>query len=157
MIKTLKTTVIALLLTSLAVSGSAQINIDDEIELSRTLIQTQRKAIVSEAMQLTEAQSKVFWPLYREMQAELTTVGDREVALIASYASNYGALTEERARELIDEWLAIEKARLKVLGKYVKRFRKILPEKVVARYFQLENKLDAVINAELASQIPLVE
>jgi len=140
-----------------AVPASAQVNIEDEIELSRAVIQTQRQVIVTEAMQLTEAESKVFWPLFREFRGEMAKVGDREVALITSYVENFETFSDDRARQMMDEWLDIEKARLKVLGKYVKRFRKILPEKKVTRYFQIENKLDAVINAELAEQIPLVE
>jgi hypothetical protein len=104
---------------------SAQVNIDDEIELSRSVIQTQRQAIVTEAMQLTEAESKVFWPLFREFQGEMAKVGDRKVALITSYAENFETFTDDQARLMMDEWLDIEKARLKVLGKYVKSFRNI--------------------------------
>jgi hypothetical protein len=42
-----------------------------------------------------------------------------------------------------------------VRQKHVKIFKKLLPPVKVARFFQLENKLDAVVNYELAQSIPL--
>ena len=127
-----------------------------EIELTRAIIQVKRQAIVTQAMDLEPKESEAFWPLYREYRVEMARVNDRRVKLIATYMENYEALSDGMAAQMLDEHLGIEKALLGVKTKYVPRFRKILPSRKVARFFQVENKLDALIDAELAEQIPVV-
>jgi hypothetical protein len=128
----------------------------EEIELTRAIIQAERQAIVTRAMDLTAAEAQAFWPLYREYRLEMVRVGDRLLALITTYAQNYRGLSDEMAGKLLTEYLGIEKARLQVKNKYLPRFQKVLPPKKVARYYQVENKLDVIIQAELAEDIPLV-
>ena len=128
----------------------------EEIELTRAIIQAERQAIVTRAMDLTAAEAQAFWPLYREYRLEMVRVGDRLLALITTYAQNYRGLSDEMAGKLLTEHLGIEKARLQVKNKYLPRFQKVLPPKKVARYYQVENKLDVIIQAELAEEIPLV-
>jgi len=128
----------------------------EEIELTRAIIQAERQAIVTRAMDLTAAEAQAFWPLYREYRLEMVRVGDRLLALITTYAQNYRGLSDEMAGKLLTEHLGIEKARLQVKNKYLPRFQKVLPPKKVARYYQVENKLDVIIQAELAEDIPLV-
>lgn len=128
----------------------------DEIELTRSIIQTQRQAIVTAAMQLTADESQAFWPLYHEYRAAVRKVDDRSVALITGYSEQFDTMTDEIAQAMVKEFLAIRQAELDVTKKYLKRFQKILPASKVARFFQLENKLDTVIDYELASEIPLV-
>ena len=128
----------------------------DEIELTRSIIQTQRQAIVTAAMQLTADESQAFWPLYHEYRAAVRKVDDRSVALITGYSENLDTMTDEIAQAMVKEFMAIRQAELDVTKKYLKRFQKILPASKVARFFQLENKLDTVIDYELASEIPLV-
>lgn len=129
---------------------------NDEIELTRSIIQTQRQAIVTAAMQLTGDESQAFWPLYHEYRSAVRKVDDRTVALITGYSENFDTMTDELAQAMVKEFMAIRQAELDVTKKYLKRFQKILPASKVARFFQLENKLDTVIDYELASEIPLV-
>ncbi len=143
------------LLTSVAASSPAQ-EIHDEIELTRSLIQTQRQAIVTAAMELTAEESGAFWPLYHEYREARGKVDDRSVALIHGYAENFDLMSDELAQEMIQELMSIRQEELDVTRKYLRRFQKILPAIKVARFFQLENKLDAVIDFELAAEIPLV-
>ncbi len=134
----------------------AKPDITSDIELTRSAIQLKRQAIVTGAMDLNEAEAQAFWPLYREYRLEMFTVNDRYVTALVTYLDNYDNLSDQLAEKLLNDYLSIEKARLDVKGKYVPRFRKVLPSKKVARFFQVDNKLDALINAELASEIPLV-
>lgn len=127
-----------------------------EIALTRQVIQTERQALVTAGMELTEEEGKVFWPLYREYREAMAKVGDRSQALIVDYAAKYTMLTDADAQVMLDEMLAIDQDMLKVKKDYVKRFGKIMPAKRVARFFQIENKMDAIIRADLAEQIPLV-
>jgi len=128
----------------------------EEIELTRAIIQAERQAIVTRAMDLTAAEAQTFWPIYREYRLEMIKVGDRLLALITTYAQNYRDLSDEMAGKLLTEYLGIEKARLHVKNTFLPRFQKALPPKKVARYYQVENKLDVIIQAELAEDIPLV-
>jgi hypothetical protein len=130
---------------------------EDEIELTRAIIQTERQAIVTAAMELDDSQRDAFWPLYREYRAARETVGDRRVALITDYAKNYEKLSSAQAEQMLDEFLRFQTEDLKLRKKYVKKFRMILPPKQVTLFFQLENKLDTVIDHEIAAEVPLVQ
>jgi hypothetical protein len=104
---------------------------------------------------LSGEQGAAFWPLYRDYRAALEKLGAREVKLVTDFAQAYDNLTDEQARTLLDEATAVEGERAKLKQQYVKRFAKVLPGVKLARYFQIENKLDAVIRMELAAGIPL--
>lgn len=132
---------------------------EKRLELTRTALLDNRKAVVTENMQLTAAESKAFWPLYNEYRSARNKVGDRTLKLIRTYAEHYNqnTMTDEIASTLMREWLSIENAELKLKKKYVKKFERVLPPKKLVRYFQIENKLDAMVDAQLAAEIPLVE
>ena len=108
-------------------------------------------------LELTDAESKAFWPVYDEYWVQMKKIGDREVVLIEDFAKhyNYESLTDEKAEEMLKELLSIMKDENKLKKKYVKKFMKVLPAKKVLRYYQIENKMDAVINFDLAATIPL--
>jgi hypothetical protein len=126
-----------------------------DVEVSRQQLQADRQAIVAKNLPLSEPQAAGFWPVYREYRATLAPLGDRSVKLITDYAAKYGSLTDPDADAMLKESLAIQTERLKVQSKYVDRFKKIIPGTLVTRFYQIENKLDAIINYELAAQIPL--
>jgi hypothetical protein len=126
-----------------------------DIELTRAAIQVRRQAIVTASMDLESREADGFWPLYREYRLAMATVNDRFVKLLGGYLESYDKLTDEAAGKMMDEYLGIERARLDVKKKYVARFGKLLPTKKVARFFQIDGKLDAMINAELAQLVPL--
>jgi hypothetical protein len=119
-------------------------------------IQANRLSIIAANVQLSPQQSDVFWPLCHEYREELLGVNDRLALLIREYAANFQIMTDEKAEALLDELIRIDKDRMKLRESYVKKFKKVLPPKVVMRYFQVENKLDTIINYELAAEIPLV-
>ena len=127
----------------------------DEIELTRSVIQTEKKAIVAANMQFTEEESRAFWPVYNEYQNDLRKVNDKFVKLIEDYAESYLTLTNDEADDLLKESLDIEKERHELKESYMKKFKKELSSKLVARYYQVENKLETIINYEIAATIPL--
>jgi len=143
---------VCLVALALATPAFAQ---SGELALSRQVIQTERQALVTSAMELTEEEGKVFWPLYREYREAIAKVGDRSQALIVDYAAKYATLTDVDAQAMVTEMVAIDQEALNVRKDYVKKFGKILPAKRVARFFQIENKMDAIIKAELVQDIPL--
>ena len=141
------------LLAGIAAPASAQTATD--IELTRAHIQTERQAIIADAMKLTDDESLVFWPAYRDYRVEMARLGDRLVKVITEFVSADAALSDEQATRLLDEYLDIKAKDVSVKKKYVGVFRKLLPAPKVTRFFQLENKLDAVVNFDLAATIPL--
>ncbi len=126
------------------------------MQLVREKIKTDKKLFIAQNMNLTESEAKVFWPVYENYQKDLAILVDKTVKLIENYAANYETMTEEAAKGLIDGYLAIETERVTLMKSFLPKFRKVLPEKKVARYYQLENKINAVVKYELATQIPLV-
>jgi hypothetical protein len=140
-----------------APTALAQVTETDMLQQLRADIQADRQAVVTANLGLTDAQGTVFWPVYREYRAEMGKVGDRLQKLIQDYAKVYESVTEQQAKSMVDEMLAIGRDELKVRESYLPRFRKVLPETKVARLLQIENKIDAIIKYELASLIPLVQ
>jgi hypothetical protein len=127
-----------------------------DVQLTRVMIAAERQAIVTQAMDLTQEEMQAFWPLYREYRVEAAKVGDRIVALISTYAENYENLTDSVADKLLSEFVSIEKVRAQLKAKYLPKFKKAIPARKVARFYQLENKLDITVLNEMAENIPLV-
>jgi hypothetical protein len=129
----------------------------DTNQLVREKIQADKKLLVAENMQLTEAEAKVFWPVYEGYQKDLGKIVERTKKLIDDYAKNYQTMTDATAKKLLNDMIVIENERLKLRKTYLPKFRKVLSEKKVARYYQLENKIHAVVSYELAKIIPLMK
>ena len=144
--------VVAAFLIALAPS---QARATDGDVVTRAEIQAERRAIVEATMKLDDPQARIFWPLYQAYRDEVAPVNERFFELVDEYTAAYETLTDAQASDMLDRWLDIEHRALEVRQKWVHRFRKALPPRVVARYFQLDNKLDAVIREELARVIPL--
>ena len=149
--------VLVAMLTFFIVPSMAQEKPADNMQLVREKIKTDKKLFIAQNMNLTESEAKVFWPVYENYQKDLGKLVDKTVKLIDNYAANYQTMSEEAAKEMINGYLAIETERVTLMKSFLPKFRKVLPEKKVARYYQLENKIDAIVNYGLAKQIPLVK
>ena len=130
----------------------------DNMQIMRDKIKADKKLVVAANMQLTEAEAKAFWPVYEQYQKDLGAINQRIGKLIESYAADYRAnsMTDEGAKKLTAESVAIEKAEAAMKESYVPKLSKALPPKKVARYLQIENKIRALVKYELAGEIPLV-
>jgi hypothetical protein len=129
----------------------------DNMQILVEKVRADKKLLVAENMQLTEPEAKAFWPVYKAYQDELFLLRSRAATLIKSYSDSYEAMTNERAKKLMDEYMTIESSGSKLRQSYVPKFRKVLPEVKVVRYYQIENKIQAALMYELASQIPLIK
>jgi len=131
----------------------------DSMQILREKIKADKKLLVATNMELTEPEAKGFWPVYENYQKDLEAINQRIGKLIESYAADYRAktLTDEKAKKLIDEIVAIEQAEAGLKASYVPKLNKVLPPKKVARYLQIENKIRAVVKYELAGGVPLVQ
>jgi hypothetical protein len=148
----------ALLVSFLVVPLAAQTEKPaDNMNIVREALRANKKALVADNMQLTESEATAFWPVYEEYQKEMTAIGDRTVKLIQDYAATYEKMTDAAAGKLLKEMMSIQGDRAKVQEKYLPKFEKVLPMTKVACFYQIENKIRAVVDYDLASQIPLVE
>jgi hypothetical protein len=127
----------------------------EEIRLTREVINNERQALVTRAMDLTPDEMQRFWPVYVEYRLDTLKVGDRIVLLITTYADNYENLTDAAADELLTEFISIEEQRAQLKAQYLPKFKEVLPARKVVRFYQIENKLDNIALAELAKTIPL--
>lgn len=141
----------------LALPAVAQTASDMQILAEK--IKADKKLVVAANMQLTEDEAKGFWPVYDAYQADMQKINQRMAAGIKRYAEAYGkgAVSDELAKKLLNEMIAIEESEVKLKRSYVPRLEKAIPGVKVARYMQIENKIRAVIRYELATQIPLVQ
>jgi len=131
----------------------------DNMQILREKVKADKKLVVATNMGLTESEGKGFWPVYEGYQNDLEAINQRIVKLIQSYAADYRAntLTDEKAKKLTDEMVAIEQAEAGLKASYVPKLNKVLPAKKVARYLQIENKIRAVVKYDLAAGVPLVQ
>jgi hypothetical protein len=148
----------ALTITFIGFAGSAlaQDQPADNMEIVKEKIRTDKKLFIATNMQLTESEAKAFWPVYEAYQAELGNLRDREIKLIEDFAANYETMSNDVAKNLLDNSLSIDSGHLKLRQSYLAKFRGVLLDTKVARYYQLESKIDAVLEFELARRIPLV-
>ncbi|RLD68961.1 MAG: hypothetical protein DRJ29_03245 [Bacteroidetes bacterium] len=130
---------------------------NDYLELTREVLKVEKKAAVTEAMQLSEAESQPFWNLYNEYQAALYVVQNKRIAIIKDYSDNFDSLSDEKADELWIGSLKYEQELLKLKKRYHAKFKKVVSPGRAARFMQLENKIETLIDASLALEIPLIE
>jgi len=131
----------------------------DNMQILRDKIKADKKLVVATNMELTESEAKDFWPIYDAYQKDLRKINQRIAKLLESYADDFRgkSLTDDKAKKLIDEALAIEQAEADLKSTYAPRLGKVLPVKKVARYLQIENKIRAVIKYDIAQGVPLVQ
>jgi hypothetical protein len=149
---------LAIMLMVFAQPGAAQDKPADNMQILRDKIKADKKLVVAMNMELTESEAKNFWPIYDEYQKDLQRINRRILALLDGYAADFRSksLTDDKAKKLIDEALAIEQAEAKLKSTYAPKLSKALPVTKVARYLQIENKIRAVVKYDIAQGVPLV-
>ncbi len=156
--------IFALLLLLLAVTTSADSRAMNEaaateVERGREMMREGRLQIVREELHLTDEEAAGFWPLYAIYRRDIDAIQDRYADMIAEYVKRYDSaeLSDHYSTELMDNFFSIKRGLLDVQEKYLPEFRDVLPALKVARLFQLENKINAEIDAQLAVAVPLID
>jgi len=131
----------------------------EALAAARAELQAERQEILRQELRLTESESLSFWPIYDNYRRDMMQVRDRQVEMITGYLQAYdsGELRDSYADKLLKDYFTIENDVLKVKKKYLPKFRKNLSALHVARFYQIENKIDAEIDVNLADMIPLVD
>jgi len=126
-------------------------------QLDIAAARAERKAVVGQNMSLTDEESKAFWPLYDEYEGKMDRIEDRHVREIKEFANHFQTLTNADARKKLNEVMAIATSRLNVQSAYIPKFRAIMDDVKVTRFFQIDNKLRALVQCQIAQIVPLAE
>jgi predicted outer membrane protein len=150
---------LAIILLGIAPRIRAQDKPADNMQILRDKIRADKKLVVATNMELTESEANGFWPIYDQYQKDLQKINQRIVNLLESYADDFRAksLTDDKAKKLINEAVAIEQAEADLKSAYAPKLSKVLPVRKVMRYLQIENKIRAVVKYDIASGVPLVQ
>ena len=143
--------------STLAERDARSLNLTAYTELLRSDVRAEKVAILTEVMQFTEAEDKVFWPVHREYEAEMAALGDERVALIAEYARSYSTMTDAVAQTLATRALDLEAKRHAVKAKYYERFAKTLTPRTSLRFLQVEHQLQLIIDLQISAALPIVK
>jgi hypothetical protein len=144
-------------LATIAIPLSAAAQNANQSQAVRAELQAERTKVIAANLTLTEAEAAKFWPLYTAYRAEHSKLDDRGIALLEDFAANYESLSEAKAKELLELQLKLEDDRAKLRRSYAGKFQDVIPPKKVARYYQIERKLDAAVAFEAARSIPLAQ
>jgi len=135
-------------------SGS---DIDQDIDLLRKDVRSVKKQLIAANLELSDDEAVKFWPIYDQYAAELAKINDTKAALIKGYAENYSTMTDEQAEAYVKGRAAVDESVRRLRLKYFPVFRRVLPGKTTAKFFQIEWRMSLMIDLQLASQMPLIQ
>ncbi|HVN89420.1 MAG TPA: hypothetical protein VMT61_06385 [Candidatus Binataceae bacterium] len=137
--------------------GRAQDDTKQQMKLDLAAARANKKALVGANMNLTDAQAKAFWPIYDAYEAQMEKLEDRHAAEVNSFVKSFQAMTDEQANKKLDEVMEIKQARLNVQKEFIPKFRAAVTGVQATRFFQIDNKLQALTQCALAQALPLVQ
>ena len=132
------------------------VEVEKDIELLRRDLRSEKKQLIALNLTLTDQEATKFWPLYDQYAAEMKKHNDEFYAVIKDYAANQKTLTDEQAMSMIKRWSAIQVEQAKTRQKYVDIIDKAIPGRKAALFFQIDRRLYALMDLQVASEIPLV-
>ena len=136
-------------------SGSA--GIEQDVQLLRSDIRSAKKQIIAENMKLTDAQAEKFWPVYDAYTQETTKIGDARYALVKEYAQSYVNMTDAEADSLVEKMATLDVQTATLRQEWVPKFRKVLTGKQAALFFQLDKRINLLLDLQFAANIPVVK
>jgi len=150
---------VVLLLAAVPAFAQEAADIGGKIRETQALVAKEFRQIIREEMMLTDAESKEFWPLYERYSAEKRVINEPYFAGLIEYVDRYynGDFRDEHAERLMNIYFEVNQGVLRKRQEYVKKFGKVMSSIKVMRFFQLENKVQAEVNAALAVIIPLAD
>jgi len=146
---------------ALAAFGTAEVtlaqatNAKDDTELLISQIQTDKRAVVLAALELTDAQVAAFTPIYDKYQADMKLQYQNGADLLNKFAANFGSMTDDAAKDIMKDWFKLRDNRNAIMKKYAKQMGRALPAAKVLQWVQVENKLNALLDVQAASVVPV--
>jgi hypothetical protein len=153
---TLIPTLLASVTLAIAAAPCLAQSATDGLEMVRTVIQAERKAVVAQNMKLSDAESEAFWPVYNKFETATRAVNDRRVKVLTELAKDFETLTDEQAIDLLEQYFKFQQERVKVRKSFMKKFKKVLSGKQLTRFYQIDGKINTMIDFDLSLDVPLV-
>jgi len=130
---------------------------DDEIAMLRKDIRSKKKQLIAANMKLTDAEAEKFWPVYDSYTADLVKINDTKYGLIQQYMQTYTTMSDSEADAFVKRWIGVDESVAQLRLQYFPKFRSVLSAKNTTLFFQLERRMQLMVDLQLASQVPLVE
>jgi Spy/CpxP family protein refolding chaperone len=130
---------------------------DQDIQLLREDIRSEKKQLIAANLQLTDAEATKFWPVYDAYTVETTKIGDARYALIKEYAQTYDTMTDAQAKSLIKRSAATDEQYITLRMQWMPKFEAVLQGKKAALFYQLDRRIGLLMDLQLASSIPMVK
>jgi hypothetical protein len=130
---------------------------DQDVQMLRKNLRSQRKQVIAANMKLTDTEAEKFWPLYDQYVSELVKSNNAKYELIKQYVQTQGNLTDAQADRAVKQWISVDQAVSELRLRYVPAFRKVLSAKNTALFYQLDRRVQLMIDLQLASALPLIE
>ncbi len=143
-----------LVLSSLCRAQDQQPSLDSVIAVFRADMQADRATVITQSMNFSDKDAAAFWPIYRTYEYERSMLDDRRVTVIKEYAKKYPALTDGDAKAMAEQMLDCESRLVELKKTYFKKFNKVLPSLTVAKFFQLDHRLDLLVDMKVESSLP---
>lgn len=132
------------------------VDVERDLALMRRDLRSEKKQLIALNVPLTETEATKFWPVYDQYAAEMSKVYDEFYSIIKEYAANQKTLTDSQASSMINRWAAIQVQQAQTRQKYIPIVEKVIPSRKAALFFQVDRRLYALMDLQVASQIPLV-
>lgn len=143
--------------TSKPVGDDFQPITDDDIQMMRKDIRSQRKQIIAVNMKLTDSEAEKFWPVYEQYVSELVSINGAKYALVKQYVETRGVLTDAEAEAAVNQWVGVDQSVAELRKKYIPIFRKVLSPKNTALFYQIDRRVQLMIDLQLATSLPMIE
>jgi hypothetical protein len=128
--------------------------IDSTIAVVRANMQADRTALITTGMNFNEKDGAAFWPIYRAYEYERSKLDDRRVAVIKEYTQKYPTVTDAEAKAMAEQMLQCDSDLAALKKKYYKKFNKVLPALTVTKFFQLERRVDLMMDMQVEASLP---
>jgi len=138
-------------------SSDKELNLRAYTELLRADVKAKRVAIITEIMQFDDTEAASFWPIFRAYDLELSKIGDGRISLIEDYIDNYENITDQKADQLMTQVFALEAQRAELKKNYFDKMKKTLSPVTAARFFQIENQIQHIIDLQISASLPTMQ
>jgi hypothetical protein len=150
----LRVTIAILAFCPLGHAQDQQPTIDSTIAIVRANMQADRTTLITAGMNFTDKDAEAFWPIYQQYEYERSRLDDRRAAVIKQYTQKYPTLTDTEAKAMADIMLDCESRLAELKKKYFKKFNRVLPALTVTKFFQLERRIDLMMDMQVESSLP---
>jgi hypothetical protein len=127
---------------------------DADIQMLRKNLRSERKQVIAANMKLTDTEAEKFWPVYEQYISELVKNNNLKYDLIKQYVQQQGNLTDVQADAAVKQWIQVDESLAQLRLKYVPLFRKVLSAKSTALFYQVDRRIQLMIDLQLASALP---